>query len=174
MRVESSNGEPVVDLLGSTPRFYSSSLSNSQKPSKIISKEGFKGMGKSSSQTNLTALGGQGRTNELRRSKLFNTVGRELVNATPEPQNFPIDNLNDRVEINQDERKISSHNSYNPTIFNNGSFNVPNSPGFDNYYANYQKRKETEHNKNPSEHRSKYFNDVFASTVNMGIETQSK
>lgn len=169
IRVESLKGESVVDMLGSSPRFLSSNIPKSTQ--NIQQNNQYKGIGKSASQTNLNALGGQERINEMRKSKLFNSIGRELVNATPEISKYGKDDLNDRVEISQDERKISSHNN-NPTIFNNGSINVTNSPGFDNYYSEYQKRKDYERNKSQSEHRSKYCNDLFSSTVNLGLGDQ--
>eukprot|EP00345_Euplotes_harpa_P006655 CAMPEP_0168318534 /NCGR_PEP_ID=MMETSP0213-20121227/535_1 /TAXON_ID=151035 /ORGANISM="Euplotes harpa, Strain FSP1.4" /LENGTH=175 /DNA_ID=CAMNT_0008319617 /DNA_START=821 /DNA_END=1348 /DNA_ORIENTATION=+ len=39
---------------------------------------------------------------------------------------------------------------------------------FDEYFTEFQHAKRQDNNKSPGEHRSKYFNDVFTSSINLG------
>jgi hypothetical protein len=50
----------------------------------------------------------------------------------------------------------------------------PQRLNFDEYLAEYEQAKKAERNKSPGEHRSKYFNDVFSSSVNLGVNGKNQ
>lgn len=166
---EKLNGEQTVDLLGTSPKFLSSTpMSASGSFSLSRAPDYSSELGRSSSQTNLSALKDREKHNDLRRSKVFGAIAQDVIKVTPEPSNYQRENHLDtqrKVKISESERKLNSNEAYSPPRHNNKS---PHRKDFDQNYYDYHKKKETLRDVSPPEHRSKYFTDVFASTVNMG------
>eukprot|EP00344_Euplotes_crassus_P006023 CAMPEP_0197004808 /NCGR_PEP_ID=MMETSP1380-20130617/25737_1 /TAXON_ID=5936 /ORGANISM="Euplotes crassus, Strain CT5" /LENGTH=371 /DNA_ID=CAMNT_0042423725 /DNA_START=200 /DNA_END=1313 /DNA_ORIENTATION=+ len=166
---EKINGEQTVDLLGTSPKFLSSAPMSPSDSFSLSRAPGYNSeLGRSSSQTNLSALKDQEKHNDMRRSKVFNTIAQDVIKVTPESSNYQRDNHLDtqrRIKISESERKFNSNEGYASPRHNNKS---PYRKDYDQNYYDYQKKKETLREVSPPEHRSKYYNDVFASTVNMG------
>lgn len=115
-------------------------------------------LGRALSQTNLNALNANPRNDEHRRSSTFlSTIGNNVIGkATPD------------VAPSYESREESKHYSGTLTARNSNNLN------FNEYLAEYEKIKMAERNKSPAEHRSKYFNDVFNSKLNLGSKPDVK
>jgi hypothetical protein len=104
-------------------------------------------LSKNSSQTNLNVLNSSNKMSS--RGNVFNNVGRDLI-----------------TQSTTDLSKFKDNDLYEPQQQN--SFRNSKKLEFDEYLVEYERMKANERNKSPAEHRSKYYNDVFSSNVNMG------
>ena len=110
-----------------------------------------KRMSKHASQSNFYALGSSMKVDDKTKSRgnIFNSIGKDVIGAAP----LEVPNYQPR-----EETKIYSglQTSRNDKL------------SFDEYLTHFEKAKQTEGKRSPIESRSKYFNDVFASKVNLG------
>ena len=105
-------------------------------------------MVKSTSQTNLSALNASQKFSS--RGNVFNTAGRDLI-----------------TQSTSDLSKLKDNDMYEPPT-QESQFQDSKKMNFDEYLIEYERIKAAERNKSPAEHRSKYYNDVFSSSVNLG------
>lgn len=113
-----------------------------------------KPLSKHLSQTNLNALSSSIKEDKTRsRGHIFNSIAKDVIGqSTPDLSNY------------EPREEFKS---------NNGQQTARNQRlNFDEYLAEYEKAKQNGRNKSPSEHRSKYFNDVFSSSINFSNKNQ--
>ena len=148
--------------------------------------QGSLGLIKSGSQTNLNALSSVQKSNsQSSRGSIFNTIGKGVL-AQSTQDLAAMRKQNNEVNYNQDystqRQEETRKEIYNPVRnspldmkIQKGDFANPllttrneRHMKFDEYLSQYEQAKRSERNKSPGESRSKYFNDVFKSNVNLG------
>jgi hypothetical protein len=141
---------------------------------------------KSGSQTNLNALNSVSKSNsQSSRGSIFNTIGKGvLAQSTPDltnllRQSHDTNQSQDYYAQRQEEAKKETYNPIkSPQLdirIQKGDFANPllttrneRHMKFDEYLSQYEQERLKDRNKSPGESRSKYFNDVFKSSVNLG------
>ena len=137
---ENLNGSQTDDMTRGERRYFSPGISSPPKSSKF--EQNYSALRNSYSNTNLNALENQNRQNEVRRSNVFNAIGRDVLNnATPDIHKYANDDINDRV---MEERK---HNSNNPYSHRQNIISPPKTLNFDEYLVEYEKKKKNEREK---------------------------
>lgn len=108
---------------------------------------------KSSSQANLNVLSSSSKMSSSR-GTVFNSAARDMI-----------------TQSTSDLMKYKESMDIDPVPV---TYRETKKLNFDEYLAQFERDKVAERNKSPAEHRSKYFNDVFNSSVNLGNQNKKE
>lgn len=127
---------------------------------------------RSTSHANVEGMRRQNSTDAIRRSDMIGSPDQDIVNyqATPDItyHREGLDSLDNALEEHKlntqryEPRNDHSHLVKSLSSQRSGKMN------FDEYLVEYERFKNMEQKKVPAEHRSKYMNDVFSSSLNLG------